>query len=709
MLSLLCPSPPLISQRNSYFFKDCIWLGATHDGYPRVPLDEYTKSRRGHGRADIDIVSEAALSQALFTFGFLESVMEIKIPENVLLRTRDDGTRVMTCENLPHLLQTWRSRIRSLKHQDIQRCYEWADRVDKITGQMYKLLMLHVMHPTCYSPIFICHRQSQLSFPDIAAIFNVIASIAYGVTVSRRIFPKMPPSTTDWTFMLDLDKSVENDLVKNGWCPSLMRIFSGSVCLLGYVATCQPFTRDWMPGHAECTRSVCIIHNIDPSNYVNRHVTATCNCTYAKPALEKIMDLLGTGDIPVIETCDSDLLGTSNGMRTPYVAISHVWSDGLGSTSEVGLPTCQISHLARLARHLITNGSFWIDALCVPKQSDMRKKAIGLMAETYRRANVVLIIDAGIRSCALSASPEEKLLRIITSAWMQRLWTLQEGLFASKLVFEFSDGLAPLEDLLPRTEEELTGSPLLVELALELHRMRKHIQPPHSITLGDAAQSLRWRTSSRLADETLAISGLLNVNPVDLYDLSPQQRMRKFLIQIRNLPPDIIFMQGPKLEERGFRWAPATMMTGHQIAMSASAEEHTAICTSDGLFSEYAAVYFPDIVMQQQLEWFVRDQRHSRRIYKITDMSEESSGNAKYTCNTLLLRRLPGSSEVKSCVAVLVLPESSTQCADGTTRFMCEYRRRLLLTVLAEDEVGKINDIKSVIQGNSGHMQVLIS
>ncbi len=95
------------------------------------------------------------------------------------------------------------------------------------------------------------------------------------------------------------------------------------------------------------------------------------------------------------------------------------------------------------------------------------------MAETYRNADAVLVIDSGIRSCSLSAPLEERLLHIISSGWMQRLWTLQEGLLARKLIFEFADGFATLDELIPTQEEDLLDA-LLTQLAAEIFRLTKY-------------------------------------------------------------------------------------------------------------------------------------------------------------------------------------------------------------------------------------------
>jgi hypothetical protein len=187
----------------------------------------------------------------------------------------------------------------------------------------------------------------------------------------------------------------------------------------------------------------------------------------------------------------------------------------------------------------------------------MRKWAIGLMAKTYNEAEVVLVIDSGIR--ATSVSPrEEKLLDLLSSGWMQQLWTLQEGILAQKLVFEFSDGLVALEELLPMGEEMF--NPVLVDLAAQLFRLKKHQFRPGSFDINDAARALRLQTTSRESNETLAISGLLNHNAFELANLPPDQHMQTFLLRIQNLHRGIIFLSGVKLNKEGFRWAPRTLM-----------------------------------------------------------------------------------------------------------------------------------------------------
>ncbi|KAI6045425.1 hypothetical protein EDC04DRAFT_2497115, partial [Pisolithus marmoratus] len=129
-----------------------------------------------------------------------------------------------------------------------------------------------------------------------------------------------------------------------------------------------------------------------------------------------VAELLSQGHIPVIrwnKVHHEFLVGTSS--DTPYVAISHVWADGRGSTTEKGLPACQIDALVFAIQRLISTGAFWIDSLCVPEARNSRGRAIGLMSKTYSDAQVVLVLDSGIHSCSISAPREEKPLKVLSS------------------------------------------------------------------------------------------------------------------------------------------------------------------------------------------------------------------------------------------------------------------------------------------------------
>ncbi|KAI0746901.1 hypothetical protein C8Q80DRAFT_1066456, partial [Daedaleopsis nitida] len=278
------------------------------------------------------------------------------------------------------------------------------------------------------------------------------------------------------------------------------------------------------------------------------HATPDCTCAFVAPPLEHVMALLSSGDIPVIVPHRDGTLSVRSASAGPYVAISHVWVDGLGSTTEDGLPSCQISRIASLTAVLVPHGAFWQDGLCVPSDRPMRKKAIALMAKTYAGADKVLVIDAGIRSLCANTTPlEEVLLRIATSGWMQRIWTLQEGLLAREMYFEFADGLIRAEALkdLPTSAVHplfLAFNPIVSALLEALLFVRgRGGEDRTKYTFPELLRLMHHRTTSKPEDETLAIAGLVGVDAGELVSLSTaEERMALFLQRVKHVPRSIV-------------------------------------------------------------------------------------------------------------------------------------------------------------------------
>jgi len=87
--------------------------------------------------------------------------------------------------------------------------------------------------------------------------------------------------------------------------------------------------------------------------------------------LKEAGQYLESGGIPVIDEANLSMSHSGNkhfrlasslrnksGKRDGFVAFSHVWSDGLSSTTEDGLPACQVRWLLNNAREA-TQSSFF--------------------------------------------------------------------------------------------------------------------------------------------------------------------------------------------------------------------------------------------------------------------------------------------------------------------------------------------------------------
>ncbi|KAF8340869.1 hypothetical protein F5887DRAFT_1076816 [Amanita rubescens] len=521
----------------------------------------------------------AAHAQSHLTFGLLEAVMETKLFESILL-SNNDGCTVLVDDHLPNLLADWRSRIRQLAQTDIDKCRQWAQRVEEALSAANRLLLLELTQ-SGRSPFRLAH----IPWESHSAILLASAAIGEALTSSRRVFPVSLRQGISWTFIHALTDLRHKGMVQSGWCPFVARIVGDTgVCSLGYASTRTPFVRDGDgDGHAKCSTEACIINDIDSSTYRNRHVEPSCDCPFIIPPLEPVLQTLQLGEIPVVQY-DSmrNEFSVLRASEVSYVAISHVWADGLGSTTEKGLPRCQIQGLSKKVKQVVSNDAcaFWMDSLCVPE-----------MREAGDRAHGKNVPKCEHNACIGLWDPT--LFGICPFGGETTCHPFPEGLLARRLIFVFADGLTDVGDSIPVGGDVLDC--LLTNLASEIFRLTKYQHSLHRDSsvfgIGDLARSLVWRTTSKAEDETLAIAGLANVDARELANLPPDERMRTFLLRVDKLPPSIIFMSVPKLKEPGFSWAPQTLMQKGGSIMAVS-DEYEAICTPNGLLAEYAVVYF---------------------------------------------------------------------------------------------------------------------
>ena len=148
------------------------------------------------------------------------------------------------------------------------------------------------------------------------------------------------------------------------------------------------------------------------------------------------------------------------------------WSDGLGNPRENSLPECQVKEVNRLVSALYSNEQsgtdgvhvhpptletelgglslaqkkpgqrqyIWMDTLCVPvRPLDLRKAAIKTMRIVYSNAEKVLIVDSDLMQSTADTTYEAIFIRISTSTWTRRLWTLQEAVLAKTRHFQFAE------------------------------------------------------------------------------------------------------------------------------------------------------------------------------------------------------------------------------------------------------------------------------
>ncbi|KFY15519.1 hypothetical protein V492_01942 [Pseudogymnoascus sp. VKM F-4246] len=385
-------------------------------------------------------------------------------------------------------------------------------------------------------------------------------------------------------------------MTESGWCPAqLLPMFSefttSGLLFLHKLErpspwekhqTIQPRENIMQPVtqvDSGCKPHRCRFQQLSDDIYETKH-TECSGCTEVVAHVDTLCNILLRRKIPLIVCIDSrdrtdiSLVEAEPGI-TAYVAISHVWSDGLGNVQRNALNRCQLLRLNNLVRSLPGSYGnivhFWIDTICVPPDAACQEKAqaiaLQMMRRTYEDATVVLVLDSWLFGFTThGTSDTEILVRIFSCLWNRRLWTYQEGALARKLLFQFKDCAYELEsgmDRLNNSKDAHVDMTLMQSLNSKNRSLRSFTGLGRSVEdkLDAIINAMQFRTTSVKADEALCLAALLNFDMTPILNTKPYLRMREFWRMTTSVPAGILLYKGRTFDKTpGLRWAPRTLL-----------------------------------------------------------------------------------------------------------------------------------------------------
>ncbi|KAK5657621.1 hypothetical protein OQA88_2693 [Cercophora sp. LCS_1] len=490
-------------------------------------------------------------------------------------------------------------------------------------------------------------RSLTFAIAGLGELMSVI--IRNGVALKDFGEVSVPPTGFDWKRnYLVQDETIRKRMTDAGWCKSDLGRANALYQHLFTIYYVSLMDRH-VPGrdHGKCTDVICSAAQINNDTYQLSHDTEGCQCEEFRVDIGKIKEILGGSETYPVLAFDPDdegaLLVEPFVDGSDYIALSHVWADGLGNTKDNTLQRCQIVRLRRLVSAIedfvwAQDNSkprpkycIWVDTLCCPVaklEPEYNKLSLLRMKTVYEQATHVLVLDKALSiHDAEKLHPATALLRIFgSSIWMRRLWTLQEGVLAKSIFFQFRDKPIHAQSTLPQLlhpsdfrywvmwHDLNTELRRLTHLSLSPSNLKNPNAQPHDL-YRSIQSSLDFRSVSYPSDEAICIATLLGLDlpaildsslPSDSEETTTEKRMctlyRLLSEADGGIPARLIFSVDTPLLTPGFGWAPKSMLGNGDIRGKAHGLEFTEIKdgfsvpgrTPSGLITEYGlAVDFP--------------------------------------------------------------------------------------------------------------------
>ena len=236
---------------------------------------------------------------------------------------------------------------------------------------------------------------------------------------------------------------------------------------------------------------------------------------------------------------------------------------------------------------------FWVDTICVPLEGvgpeGTQALAIEKMRSVYSRANRVLVLDADLVSTQVAPVTELGELRpdiharMTGSNWQRRCWTLQEGVLAKKLWFQFANELfckmRPGDQY--GNQAELFFDDVVAYRCDDTSYEWWVDAETTTATMKVCRvwQALKHRSTSVPEDVPLCVAILLDMTEKQIRELlqvQPKQRVRKLWSMHTVIPAGILFSPTQRLDDPEFCWAPSSIsdcaLVGPPVSYPANVE-----------------------------------------------------------------------------------------------------------------------------------------
>ena len=565
----------------------------------------------------------ARRAQEWMYFELLHKFLGQPINVSSLARKDNNSERILLDSSVvPELLTRWLARQYASK-RDTQ---NYIGTVSE--GPWKESLVLSLLTRV----VLECNRLDDLDDPSqstalairvlVETLTNAMYNLAHVMITETRSIRKLEYNT-----LLKLR------FLNSGWCPFRIARLWGqySPSTTYYLSSLPKEPTFGGVKHGECDERQCKTTSIDSSTYKPQHTESCCTdgsrCRMVGVQSSTVADCIKRGHIPLVrfeESVDGilrpEIIESRSGLR--YVALSHVWSGGLGNVNMNSMFSCQIRKLYDLLLGLRKVGDddydrnlgirkfsdlsrelrktfgmplpeppilLWIDTLCVPvgeEHQQTRQNAIAQMAQIYVEAQCVLVVDPELQKMNHTGLPDQQIFAsVLCSSWNSRSWTFQEACMARVFYVQFLDGHCVVDE----KWHEFMKSINTGDQAINMHDVLMaevsdwfRTMPVMTKTRGYDTRTLmsrsedwqnfvrvwnglRRRSTTKADDLHGIIAIMVDLSAYEILKLDPRERMKAILRAQSTLPISLLYQTCQKLcdLEGNPLWAPSEIAGDH--------------------------------------------------------------------------------------------------------------------------------------------------
>lgn len=305
--------------------------------------------------------------------------------------------------------------------------------------------------------------------------------------------------------------------------------------------------------HQSCTFDFCEYSQRDFTAVQQRHECEKGDCSQLQGLFSReLLNKAAEAEASTVWSLDGHAMIEH---PQPYMAISHVWSDGTGSGAwqDGQVNECLYRFFEKIAKHFQCDGIWW-DTICIPREKAARNKAIGKIQRNYEDARITLVHDCFLRNW--NWDPETACFGILMSPWFSRGWTALELAKSRKVkvIFKGPRGLL-VKDL----DEEILakeGDPNSPrkEASLIIRNLRHRSTSLNGLLAALGPRHTSWPKDRAIISQLLVDVKLQNTSQKDIWQ---QDIYKAILMKLRDVSSGHLFHNSATMHK--VSWCPSNL------------------------------------------------------------------------------------------------------------------------------------------------------